>query len=181
MTWKTAPPFHVLSRRKRMNWPRFEEQRLAALECLLGSKLPRIGTKISPDDVDQDETVLCLLGCSGYRKSQRKSRAIFLQQCQIVTKDKLDYVTELCHFVKLCGFIANKELILDWILTGCRVNRISEIPLQPGTTTFADALEIAQTVERAVLKFGLVGTNNKFKSAAKVGMVRVRLKAIANS
>ena len=83
-------------------------------------------------------------------------------------------MTELRQLASRCGFGASEEeLIRDRLLAGCRVDRIHEkLLLEPDTLTLADALKIAQSVERALQESVQLGPHRKEQSSAEVGQLR---------
>lgn len=172
MTWETwLRLFRLFLDGEGINSPRFEKQRIAALYCALGSEGARIGAELCPDDVDFDETLSRLQLRFGNRQSQLFNRAKFFQRGQLATEDILAYTTELRQLASRCGFGTNEEeLLRDRLLAGCRVDRIREKLLQEADAlTLADALKIAQTVERALQESGQLGPESKQLESVDVG------------
>ena len=170
MTWETwLRLFGFFIDGEGINDVRYEKQRIAALYCELGAEGARIGAELCPDDIGFDETIQRLQSRFGNRQSRLYNRAKFFQRGQLDAEDILGYVTELRQLASRCGFGASvEELIRYRLLAGCRVDRIREkLLLEPDTLTLADALKIAQSVERALQESGQLGPTRSNSAAPK--------------
>lgn len=141
---------------------RFEKQQIAALYCELGAKGAASALNFAQTTLGAT-TVKRLHHKFVNWKSQLHNRAKFFQRGQLNIEDILGYVTEIRQFAGCCGFNGVKDkLILDRLLSGCRVQQIREkLLLERDDLTLSDTLIMAQAVKRALQESGQLAPESK--------------------
>ena len=129
-----------------------EVRKLAILRSSLGTEGYRICSELCTRDSSYNDTIQQLESRFAPKQSVICARANFNRRIQSHHENFLEFVTSLRALAAKCNYpdSIRDELIRDRFVAGCSTDRLRErLLLQDDTLTLDQALNIAQTFERA--------------------------------